>query len=211
MAKYQKTGTVDGYAALKAAARAAPGVHVSHTALPAKRVIECYKCGYTFQQHGKTATTTCSKCRHVLDLTDHTLERDCNETLQTCGVITIPNQVTINGGNLIGNDVRFEGTLRAGTLRALRRLELGAGASFPENLVTARDLKILRDAVIVFEQPAEFRDVEIAGVMRGRLRATGTVTIQPGAEFAGDLTAAHLIVADGGGLNATVRLCSGGL
>jgi len=206
VARYQKTGTVDGYAALKAAARAAPGVHVSHTALPAKRVIECYKCGYTFQQHGKTTTTTCSKCRHVLDLTDHTLERDCNETIQTCGTITIPDRVAINGGNLIGNDVRLDGTLRAGTIRALRRLELGPGASFPEHLVTARDLKILRGAVIVFEQPAEFRDVEIAGVMRGRLRASGTVTIHPGAEFAGELTTARLIVADGGGLNARVRV-----
>ncbi len=230
MSKSRKVSVVDGYTALKAAQHAvktndraepaAPeggdhqppselqklGAHVTRTAVPAKRVIECYECGYKFQLHGKAPTTNCSKCRATLDLEDHVIDRKWNGPLKTAGTIHIAADGVVETGNLVANDIILEGTIEAGTARALRKLELHPGARFSEANIHAPDLVIAPDATIAFIDPAEFRDVEIFGALRANLSATGIVTIHAGGSFEGQLQSAHLIVEDGGGLIADLRI-----
>lgn len=237
MAKQRKVSTLDGYATLKAVARtaktqvkpqpagrpaaaasAAPapqpelqkvGTHVARTVLPARHVIECYECGYKFQLHGRAAKTNCSKCRAMLDMTDHTIERECSESLRTTGTIRLAAGAVLKGGDLIANDVVLEGIVEAGRIRAMRRLEIGEGAIFSEKAVSAMDLKIASGATLTLKQEARYRDVEVAGTLNARVHASGTVTIKPTGLLAGEVHTEHLVVEDGGGLNATLHIAPG--
>lgn len=235
MSKSRKVSVVDGYSAVKAAAHAvkppdqaeaappAPasperggqqppaesqklGAFVGRTVMPAKRVIECYECGYKFQLHGKAAATNCSKCRAMLDLTDHVIDGRWAASFKTAGIIHLTATGILQSGDLIANDFVLEGTIEAGTIRALHKLEIRPGARFSEQNIQAPELVIAPEATIAFIEPAEFSDVEIFGALRANLSATGIVTIHPGGSFEGQLQSAHLIVEDGGGLVAEIQV-----
>jgi len=233
VAKSRKVSVVDGYTALKAAqhavkpkARVEPaqlsplksgdseqpselqklGAHVTRTAVPAKQLIECYECGYKFQLHGKAATTNCSKCRATLELANHTIDRKWNGPLKTAGTIHITADGIVETGDLIANDIILEGAIEAGTVRAMRTLELRSGARFSEHNIKAPDLVIAPGGTVALLEPAEYRDIEIAGTLRAHLHATGVVCVRSSGCFEGKLLTAHLSIEDGGGLIATVEI-----
>ena len=234
MAKYKKTGTLDSYATIKAIARASPvpppakpaepappevghapadshevrplGAHVARTVVPTRQVIQCYACGYTFQLHGRAKQINCSKCKLVLDLTDHVIAGPSTATVKTAGRIHVKPEGIIQAGELVAQEILLEGTVESGSLRAMRRLEIAAGAMFAERTIQATDLRIGPGAAVVFKQPAEYRHVEIAGALQARLHTSGVVTILPGGLLTGELTGPHLVVLDGGGLQASVRV-----
>jgi hypothetical protein len=228
MAKSRKAGVVDSYAAIKAAQHAgqarapatpaaptttggpsdlkALGAAISHTAVPAKQFIECYECGYKFQLHGRAQTTNCSKCRVVLDLTDHTIDGKWNKSFKTAGTIHLAATGVLQSSDLVANDIILAGTIEAGTVRALRRLELHPGVRFSEHSLNAPDLLVASGATLAFLEPARYVDVEIAGNLRATLAVTGVVIIRATGCFEGDLTASHLLVEEGGGLCASVRI-----
>ena len=230
MPKPRKAGVVDSYAAIKAAqhaaaargrpsqAKAAPrpageptdlkklGAAISHTAVPAKQLIECYECGYKFQLHGKAATINCSKCRAMLDISDHAIESRWSGALKTTGTVRVTADGVVEAGSIVASDFILEGSIEAGIVRAMRRLELRAGARFSEHNLQAPDLVIAAGATIALLEPAEYRDVDIAGTLRATLHATGVLTVKAGGLFQGEVQSAHLIVEPGGGLQATLRI-----
>jgi cytoskeletal protein CcmA (bactofilin family) len=228
MAKSRKAGVVNSYAAIKAAQRAgqarapaapapAPstngpadlktlGAAISHTAVPARQLIECYECGYKFQLHGRAESTNCSKCRAVLDLTDHTIAGKWTKSFKTAGTIRLAETGVLESGDLVANDIILAGTIEAGTVRAMRRLELHPGARFSEHNLSAPDLLVATGAALVFLEPARYRNVEIAGNLRATMEVTGVVRICATGCFEGHLTAGHLLVEDGGGLRASLRI-----
>ena len=229
MAKTRKDGVVDSYAAIKAAQRAvksrpargavvAPaagvepdelqklGAQVRQGAIPSKQLIECYECGYRFQLHGRVAKTNCNKCRAILDLSDHTIAKRWSGTLKTAGAVRVTAAGVIEAGSITCNDFILEGTVEAGLVCAMRRLELRPGARFSEHNLKAADLFIAPGAAIAFLEPAEYRDVEIAGTLRANLNATGTVSVKGGGFLQGEVRGQHLLVEEGGGLNASVSV-----
>jgi len=228
MAKSRNDGVVDSYAAIKAAGRAAQsrgvvvpvpgassdelqklGAQVRQGAIPTKQLIECYECGYRFQLHGRVPKTNCNKCRATLDLTDHTISERWSGTLKTAGTVRVTADGVVEAGSIIANDFILEGKVEAGLVKAMRRLELRPGARFSEHNLKAPDLVIGDGASIALIEPAEYRDVEIAGDLRANLRATSMVTIKAGGLFEGLLRAKHLIVQDGGGLKAALQIAEG--
>ncbi len=238
MPKDRKVRTVDGYAALKAAQRAVHGhdkheahqtspasspaaraqadlqklgAHVGRTVMPAKHVIECYDCGYKFQLHGRASNTNCSKCRAVLDLTDHTINGKWAGTLKTAGSIVLAADGIVQWGELVANDVVLQGTIEAGSVRAMHSIELGDRATFPEQSLTAPNLKIRPGATITFRHEAKFQDVEVLGSLKARLHASGSIIVRAGALLEGKVFAEHLVVEDGGGLKAAVRVMPGAI
>jgi cytoskeletal protein CcmA (bactofilin family) len=228
VAKSRKAGVVDSYAAIKAAQHAvkvrpttapaataktgepadlkALGAAIAHTAVPAKQFIECYECGYKFQLHGRASTTNCSKCRAILDLTDHTIDRKWNDPLKTAGTIHIAADGIVETGDLVANDIILEGTIEAGMVRAMRKLELRPGARFSEHNLKAPDLLIAAGATIAFIEPAEFATVEVFGILRANLHARGTIIVRAGGLLQGAVHSEHLVVDEGGGIQAAVRI-----
>jgi cytoskeletal protein CcmA (bactofilin family) len=229
--KNRKVNTLDSYATIRAVARAKPapapqppapddhaasdeaardaqnqGARVARTTLPVKHQIDCYECGYKFQIHGRVTTTHCPKCRALLDLSDHVINNEWVETVKTAGTIRLTSTGVLKNGDLIGADVILEGIIEGGRARALRTLELGAGAIFSEKAVSGPDLRIASGADFKFKQEAKYRNVEVSGTLRARLEATGVITVKPGGLLEGDIQTEHLIVEDGGGLKAQLHI-----
>jgi cytoskeletal protein CcmA (bactofilin family) len=222
MANTRKDGVVDSFTALKAAQRAAKsrapvatdvgdelqklGAQVRTGAVPTKQLIECYECGYRFQLHGRVPKTNCNKCRATIDLSDHTIDEPWTGALKTGGAVRVTAEGVIEAGSIIANDFILEGTVQAGIVRAMRKLELRSGARFSEHNLQAPDLVIAAGATIALIEPAEYRDVEIAGTLRANLHASGVVAIRTGGSFEGQLHTRRLVVEDGGGLLAEAQI-----
>ncbi|MGD0059847.1 MAG: polymer-forming cytoskeletal protein [Verrucomicrobiia bacterium] len=231
MTKNRKVNTLDSYATIRAVARTKPapatqppapdnhaahdeaahdaqnlGARVARTTLPVKHQIDCYECGYKFQVHGRVTTSHCPKCRALLDLADHVIDTEWVDTIKTAGTIRLTSTGVLKNGDLIGADVVVEGIIEGGRARALRTLELGAGAIFSEKAVSGPDLRIGPGADFKFKQEAKYRNVEISGTLRARLEATGVITVKPGGLLEGEVQTEHLIVEDGGGLKAQLRI-----
>jgi cytoskeletal protein CcmA (bactofilin family) len=229
--KNRKVNTLDSYATIRAVARTkpvpaaqppapddhgasdeaapdaqTPGARVARTALPVKHQIDCYECGYKFQVHGRVTTTHCPKCRALLDLADHIIDAEWVETIKTAGTIRLTSTGVLKNGDLIGAEIILEGIIEGGRARALRTLELGAGAIFSEKAVSGPDLRIASGADFKFKQEAKYRNVEVLGTLRARLEATGVITVKPGGLLEGEVQTEHLIVEDGGGLKAQLRI-----
>jgi cytoskeletal protein CcmA (bactofilin family) len=212
MSKTRKVEVVDSYAAIRALKQVPPAAAPAElrpagagkTALPPKKLIECFACGYKFQLHGRAPTTTCNKCRTVLDLTDHIVDQRWSGTLKTGGAVRILPNGVVEGGTLIAHDLVLEGVIEAGQVRVLRRLEVRRSGRFAEASVQATDLLIAPGAVVQLRQPAAYRDVEVHGALHAALTATGAVVLRATAVFTGQLRAAHLTVEEGAGLCAEV-------
>jgi cytoskeletal protein CcmA (bactofilin family) len=235
--KTRKVNTLDGLATIRAVARAKParaspasapvpesaaqtdaspvdlqkpGARVARTAVPVKHLIECYECSYKFQLHGRATSTHCPKCRALLDLTDHVIDTDCVETIKTAGTIHLASTGVLKSGDLIGADVIVEGIIEGGRARALLTLQLGAGAIFSEKAIAAPDLRIGPGAEFKFKQGTKYRNIEICGTLHAKLEVTGVVTVKAGGLLEGEVHAEHLVVEDGGGLQAEVRIAPRG-
>lgn len=231
MAKNRKVNTLDSYATIRAVARTKPvpatqppapdnagapeeaahdaqalGARVARTTLPVKHQIDCYECGYKFQVHGRVTTTHCPKCRALLNLGDHIIDTEWVDTIKTAGTIRLTSTGILKNGDLIGADIILEGIIEGGRARALRTLELGAGAIFSEKAVSGPDLRIAMGADFKFKQEAKYRNVEVLGTLHARLEATGVITVKPGGLLEGDIQTEHLVVEDGGGLKAQLRI-----
>ena len=232
MDHHRKTKVVSGYATLKAAQRAAEhtrdknaekapppekqdrsqgpekiGTHIGHTAMPTKLDIVCYSCSYEFKMSGRTPSTHCPKCRAVVDLSDYTIDSTWTGSVRTGGKIFITSDGVLISGELIAGDIRLEGELKGGRLKATRELQLGPGAKFTDDRVSAQNLNILAGAKITCRGTIEYQNVTVSGTLKANLKASGLVTIKTGGTFSGSLQAEHLQVEDGGGLKAklTVR------
>jgi cytoskeletal protein CcmA (bactofilin family) len=228
--KHRKVNTLDSYATIRAVARAKPapttppaadaaaqtdvppadlqkpGARVASTAVPVKHLIECYECSYKFQMHGRATSTHCPKCRALLDLTDHEIDTEWEETIKTAGTIRLAPTGVLKSGDLIGADVIIEGIIEGGRVRALRMLELGAGAIFSEKAVSAPNLRIGPGAEFKFKQGTKYHSVEVRGTLHAKLEVSGLVTVKAGGLLEGEVHAAHLVVEDGGGLQADLRI-----
>ena len=230
MPKNRKVNTLDSYATIRAVARTkpvpgsppgatddvptdtsapevqTPGARVARTTVPVKHSIECYECGYKFQVHGRATTTHCPKCRVLLDFKDYLIDSEWVETIKTAGTIRLTTTGVLKSGDLIGADVIIEGIIEGGRARALRTIELGAGAIFSEKAVSGPDLRIAPGAEFKFKQEARYRNVEIFGSLQAKLESTGIITVKPGGLLEGEVQAQHLVVEDGGGLKALLRI-----
>jgi cytoskeletal protein CcmA (bactofilin family) len=228
--KNRKVNTLDSYATIRAVARnkpvpgsvpgaeedvptdapaadlQKPGARVARTTVPVKHHIECYECGYKFQVHGRATTTHCPKCRVLLDFKDYLIDTEWMETVKTAGTIRLTATGVLKSGDLIGAEVIIEGIIEGGRARALRIVELGAGAIFSEKAVSAPDLRIAPGAEFKFKQDARYRNVEIFGTLHAKLESTGIVIVKPGGLLEGEVQAQHLVVEEGGGLKAMLRI-----
>ncbi len=232
MPKNRKVNTLDSYATIRAVARNKPapgsptppstdesvptdtptgdaqklGARVARTTVPVKHEIDCYECGYKFQVHGRVTTTHCPKCRVLLNLSDHTIDTEWVDTIKTAGTIRLTPTGVLKSGDLIGAVVVLEGIIEGGRARALRTIELGAGAIFSEKAVSAPDLRIAVGADFKFKQVMKYRNIELFGALHASLEATGVITVKPGGLLEGEVRSEHLVVEDGGGLKAMLRI-----
>ena len=81
----------------------------------------------------------------------------------------------LKSGDLIGAEVIVEGIIEGGRARALRTIELGAGAIFSEKAVSAPDLRIAPGAEFKFKlelQVPQCRNLLARSAPNSNLRAS---------------------------------------
>ena len=236
MARRRKTeDIVDGFTTIKAAQRAvsrgvrpppapapippepaapkppAPAVdpsRIGRTAQPTRHSIVCYECGYAFTLTGQLKSTYCPKCRCILDATERTIDKEWSDSLKTIGTVRIAETGVVTGGRLAANHIVLAGEIRGGRVEGFGRLEVLPGGRFNPDAGNVGALVIGPGARVDFPGEILLKDVEIRGVLRGRLTANGTVTIRAGGLFEGTLSTRHWVVDDGGGVRARVSVAT---
>lgn len=182
------------------------GAHFGRTAMPTRHEVRCYECRYEFSITGQAKQTHCPKCRAIIEMQDYCVEGDWAQDVKTAGTIHIAVGATVRDGVLIGGNIVLAGALKGGRVEAYRRLELAAGAQFTEEAIRARDLRVQAGAEIVLRQAASFREVEILGKLSGSVMVTGRIDIRAGGCLEGTARGPRLMVEEGGGLLAELRI-----
>ena len=142
----------------------------------------------------------------IADLAVVVQKRPPSSTCGCCRTRKLTPTGVLKNGNLIGSEVILEGIVEGGWVRALRVIELGAGAIFSEKAVSAPDLRIAAGAEFKFKQEIKYRNVEISGAVRAKLTAMGVVTVKPGGLLEGEIQGRASVVEDGGGLKAKAHI-----
>ncbi|MCZ7591075.1 MAG: polymer-forming cytoskeletal protein [Kiritimatiellae bacterium] len=183
-----------------------PAARIGHTAMPTKNEVLCYECGYEFKVTGRTQTLRCPKCRCTLDQTEYTIDSEWTEPIRTVATIRITSEGVLKSGTLVAKDVIIAGKVEGGSVKANRRLEILPGAKFDQDLLSGQDLKVALGAKCVFRGKRVFRQIEVAGELKGHFETTGLITVKPGGHLKGRIQSAHLVVEEGGGLTAELEI-----
>ena len=183
-----------------------PAARIGHTALPVRRDLLCYECGYGFVAQGKIHQPICPKCHRKLCMDDITIAREWQGTVQTLGNVHVRTGGVITGGSITARNVRIEGQAEQGTLQVGHELQLGPGARVEMAHITFRHLVIRPGARVSLKRKLVAENVDVQGEVRLNLEATGIVTVRQGGFLKGQVKARHLLVEDGGGLKAQLKI-----
>ena len=182
--------------------KASRGPKIGHTAVPVRREIVCYECGYAFVLQGHFPKTHCPKCHEVMDMADHVIDYEYAGTLKTMGTVDLGPHAVLKGATLIAGDVVIAGDARDADIRACRGVELREGATFEIERIHAEELRFAPGSRFVFTRKLECNNIDVAGTLRAKVHSRGVVTIRCGGLFRGELRGGHLVVEEGGGLCA---------
>ena len=182
------------------------GPKLSRTVLPSRHEIVCYHCGYGFPVTGRLATVHCARCRRQLETRDVSIAETWSEDILTTGRVVVEPTGVVRKGRLVAGDIVLNGTVDGGELQACRCLEWGPSAHCDVARVKTRDVRIADGARLRLAPESVFRDVDIRGDLTADLEATGTVTVRAGGCLRGRIRAARLVVEEGGGLKARLRV-----
>jgi len=226
----RKSDIVDGYSVCKAAQRAeehvvgreepAPepatksaastedpiGKRIGRTVMPTRHHITCYECGFEFQLTGAIQKTYCAKCRAHLTVENVNVDGDWKKDITTAGTVHIRKNGVVQGGAIQANQIIVEGAVQGGSLSAFTWLELrGKTAIYDQDRMKSIGLRIGAGATLILPE-LHFHNIEVVGVLRTRVVASGCVHVRPGGLLEGEVCGQHLAVDDGGGLRAKLHV-----
>ncbi len=178
------------------------GMQIGRTVMPTKYEIVCYSCGFAFVMRGRAKITQCPKCGTRLGLTDETITGAFSEELITAGKVHLTDTAILDGGHITANDVLLDGSVKSGFIHAYKTLEISSSATLPEDLFTARSLRVGIGTKLNLSRTMEVNNVDVLGELQADLNVEGKITIYTGGHFKGKLKAGSLVVEEGGGLSA---------
>ncbi len=182
-------------------------VRIGHTALPPKFEIVCYECSYEFTVTGRLHNVICPKCREQLEVGDYVVDGERTGAIKTIGSVTVKDGGALRGASVIAGDLILEGgTVEDSQVRACGCVQLGEGAYYRGASINTRDVLIRAGACVAFRGSLMCRQLDVEGDVKGRLSCEGAMTVHPGGVIRGEVVTEHLIVHDGGGLKAKVRV-----
>ena len=181
-----------------------PTARIGQTALPDKHEIVCYECDYAFILQGRLHDTICPKCRKSLQMTHHTIDRECSKTIKTIGSIELTPEGILKGAELIAKDVVLSGDAKEGRIRVWGLLTLCPGAKFDMSTISMKDLMIKSGGKFTVRRKMLCRNLDVSGSINAKIYTDGVVTIRTGGFLRGEIHGLHLIVEEGAGLKAKV-------
>jgi len=183
----------------------------SRTTMPPRQHIRCFECGYEFNLTGRMHSTYCPKCRTTLDLAGYTIDSDCDEPLKTLGTIRITKRGVVSSSRMVATNIELLGKIKNTPSQAFESLILYPGAQFTRKDVKSADLRIESGAEVTFKNAVIYRNIDIAGTLRGTVYATGLVTLRSSGVFEGTINGRHLSVEEGGLLLGEMNISEDGL
>ena len=179
---------------------------IGHTAQPARHDIVCYECGFSFLLTGQLRSTYCPKCRTILEAGEQVIDSEWTGVVKTIGVVKIAGTGVFRDGRIAASNVVLAGRIAGGKVFVSGRFEVCPGGTFKPEAVDARNVVIGGGAVVEIGEELLLKNVEVYGELRASINASGIVTIKSGGLLRGRLTGHHLVVEDGGGLNAAIAV-----
>jgi len=186
--------------------KAGPRAKIGHTVVPDIFEIVCYECGYTFNLRGRIQKTYCPKCRKTLVADEQIIESDWSGRVKTIGTVQVRNGGSLTKAHVVVGSLILDGRIEESTTKIGRRLELGSNASGDIAKIDTRDILIRADAKLSYRAKLRCENLIVEGDFRGTVEVSGLVTVMSGAFLQGRVKAARLLLHEGGGLKATVKI-----
>jgi cytoskeletal protein CcmA (bactofilin family) len=183
-----------------------PRGKIGHTVMPDTFEIVCYECGYTFTLRGKLRKTYCAKCRKTLVVDEQIIDSAWSGRVKTIGTVQVRDGGSLSKAHVVVGDLILDGHIEDSTVKICRRLELGSHASGDIAKIDTRDILIRRDAKVSYRSKLHCENFIVEGNFRGTIEVSGLVTVRAGAFLQGQVKAARLLLHEGGGLKATVKI-----
>ncbi len=179
---------------------------IGHTVVPDVFEIVCYECGYTFPLRGRIQKTYCPKCRKTLVADEQIIESDWSGRVKTIGTVQVRNGGSLTKAHVVVGNLILDGRIEDSTTKICRRLELGPNASGEIAKIDTRDILIRAGAKLSHRSKLRCENLIVEGNYRGTVEVSGLVTVMPGAFLQGRVKAERLLLHEGGGLKATVKI-----
>lgn len=205
-----KTPRVKVTQAADEAPKATPPRAAAHVAMPQKRLVICYSCGYSHTVSGQMHHSFCPKCKTQLNTADVTVAGRHVEDILTIGNVTIsPDADFAEGVSITGQRIILDGDVtHVKSITATESLEMRSNAKFRGESIHNISGKVIVAAEheVVLESPFACRELEVMGKLAANVSVTASARICPGGMLHGSFRGPSLLVEDGGGLVGDIDL-----
>ena len=190
---------------------AAPFVKAAaRVAVPTKRLVICYACGYSHTASGQMHNPYCPKCKTKLNAENVTVNGKRTEDILTIGnVVILPEAELAPGLSITGQNIILDGDATSlASLTATELIELRTNAKFNGETLHNRTGKVViaADHAVALETPFTCNELEVRGMLNAKVSVTQSAHLYEGSLLEGSFHGPILCVDDGAGLIADVDL-----
>lgn len=189
---------------------ATPTRAASRVAVPTKRLVICYACGYSHTLSGRMHNSLCPKCKTNLLTDDITVSGKRTEDILTIGNVLIGPEAEFDPGlRITGQNVILDGDVRALTsITTTESLEIRTGAKFEgiEILNKTGKVVIAADCIVTLDTPFVCDVLDIYGHLKASVKVANSAHLHAGGFLEGSFHGPTLLVDEGAGLVADVDL-----
>ncbi len=202
----QTTLPKEDKAAIEQKKRNSIAARARKTAMPAKHEMLCYECAYPFVIHGVIRNVICPKCHLTLCADDIIINAEWENDIKTVSNVTIKKDGILKPCDIVARDITIAGNAKLASMQIGRLLTIEKNGQLDFKKISFKDLSIKSNAKISVKNKLTCNNIEIEGTIKSDITAKGIVIIKPGGLLQGNLKTSHLIVEDGGGLKANLKI-----
>ncbi len=189
---------------------ATPTRAASRVAVPTKRLVICYVCGYSHTLSGRMHNSLCPKCKTNLLTDDITVSGQRTEDILTIGNVMIgPESAFTPGLRVTGQNITLDGDVRSLiSITATESLEIRTNAKFEGVEIQNKTGKVVIAAscTITLDTPFVCDVLEVFGHLKASVQVASSAHLHDGSFLEGAFHGPLLLVDEGAGLVADVDL-----
>lgn len=189
-----------------AKSRMSAAKNISRSVMPEKFNITCYECEYVFTLHGRVTDNFCPKCHEKLLAEDITIDKEWSKDVKTIGRVEVLKGATLKNCSITARDLMLAADASEATLNIYNKLVLSRGASFNIPETEIRILVVPAKTSITLKGKVSCDSLEVMGTIKANIVAAKTVTVEKTGFLKGTIKAPGLIVRDGAGLKAKLKI-----
>ena len=181
---------------------------IGHTVRPKSYQIECFNCGYSFKLTGRLSKVFCPKCREALEVDDYVVEsgEEWSRDIKTIGRVEVKKGATIRNARILARELALGGRIEESSGYIFGFMELRQGGSFELGDLRVNDIRVSAGCSLSLRRQLECDNLTVQGDIKGRFKIHNRVTVRSGGCLRGNVTAPRLVVEDGGGLKARMKI-----